>query len=612
MRIEKTVVVALMVLLLAIPCSLARLAEPYLSPSDLDWGPESKQLFVTASSGRQILVMNGATHKIERRIAFPTELTETVVAPDGKTLYVTGGGANGVVYVVDVALAKTVKVIAVGHTPRAPVLSTDGRTLMVCNQFDNDVSFIELATGKTVARVPVVREPVAADLTPDGKTLFVANLLPDGPANVDYVACKVSVVDTATKTVTSIPLINGAEGVQGLRVSPDGKHVFVTSILARFLVPTTQLERGWVATDALSVIRVSDLSLQQTVLLDDVDRGFPNPWAISFSEDAKTLIVSAAGTHEVSLIDLPGMMAKIATQGIASVGATPLYAHNDLSFLSGLRKRIQLSGNGPRAIAVRGSTAYVAHYYSDSIDVVTLAGNAAGPASTIELNPGMTLTPGRQGEIYFNDATECFQNWLSCATCHPDARTDAMNWDLLNDGMGNPKNVKSMLLAHQTPPTTWLAARPSAEVSVRSGFTHIEFSVRPEEDAVAVDAYLRSLTPVSSPYLVQGKLSPAGERGKRIFEERSCVACHPAPRFTDMKVHDVGTATGPDIGRPIDTPSLVEVWRTAPYLHDGRAATIEDLLKRNGHGIILKETATLTEAQLKDLATYILSLPIEP
>jgi len=59
--------------------------------------------------------------------------------------------------------------------------------------------------------------------------------------------------------------------MHGLQVSPDGQYVFATHIMARFQVPTTQLERGWVATNALSVIRVADQSLLHTVLLDDLE-----------------------------------------------------------------------------------------------------------------------------------------------------------------------------------------------------------------------------------------------------------------------------------------------------------------------------------------------------
>ena len=61
--------------------------------------------------------------------------------------------------------------------------------------------------------------------------------------------------------------------------------------------------------------------------------------------------------------------------------------------------------------------------------------------SEIALGPKPVMTEQRKGELYFRDARLCFQQWLSCATCHPDGRTDGLNWDLLNDGLGNPKDT---------------------------------------------------------------------------------------------------------------------------------------------------------------------------
>ena len=133
------------------------------------------------------------------------------------------------------------------------------------------------------------------------------------------------------------------------------------------------------------------------------------------------------------------------------------------------------------------------------------------------MGPEPKLTVARRGEMLFHDADLCFQHWQSCASCHPDARTDGLNWDLLNDGLGNPKNNKSMLLAHKTPPSMWEGVRPNAEDAVRSGIRSIQFSVRPEEDAVAIDEYLKLLTPVPSPHLVGGKLSASAQRGKALF-----------------------------------------------------------------------------------------------
>jgi cytochrome c peroxidase len=210
--------------------------------------------------------------------------------------------------------------------------------------------------------------------------------------------------------------------------------------------------------------------------------------------------------------------------------------------------------------------------------------------------------------MWFEGATLCYQHWQSCASCHPDARMDALNWDLLNDGPGNPKNTKSMLLSHTTPPSMALGVRATAELAVRAGFVHILFNEPPEEVAAAIDAYLKSLRPVPSPHLVEGRLSPLAERGRQLFhsERIACDRCHPAPLYTDRKAYDVGTRTHQDRIRHFDTPTLVEVWRTAPYLHDGRYPTIRELLVEGQHG--LNRRLDLTDDEIDALVEFILSL----
>ena len=182
-----------------------------------------------------------------------------------------------------------------------------------------------------------------------------------------------------------------------------------------------------------------------------------------------------------------------------------------------------------------------------------------------------------------------------------------MNWDLLNDGIGNPKNTKSMLLAHRTPPAMITAVRPNAESAVRAGFRHILFAVSEEADSVAIDQYLSGLEPLPSPHRVNGRLSDAAVRGKTVFERARCAGCHEGSLLTDMQQYDVGTAEGLDEGTKFDTPSLVEVWRTGPYLYDGRAATIRQVLTKynpnDNHGV----TKNLSDSELDDLVEYVLS-----
>ena len=115
--------------------------------------------------------------------------------------------------------------------------------------------------------------------------------------------------------------------------------------MARYQVPTTQIEKGWINTNAVSIIRVSDQKLLHTVLLDDLDRGFANPWAVKVSKDGNLLCITSAGNHEIRLIDLPALLEKL-----DRAADQQLMIHNDLTFISEISQRIQLKGIGPRAM----------------------------------------------------------------------------------------------------------------------------------------------------------------------------------------------------------------------------------------------------------------------
>lgn len=589
-------------------------AEGYLSPVALAAAQDGKTLYVAEATANKVAVFDAAAGKVARQIELPAAPGGVALSADGATLYVAAGDRAGWILIVNAADGKVTGKIATGHTPLSPVISPDGKTLYVCNQYDNKIAAIDLATKKELGKIAVVREPVAAAITSDGALLLVANHLPTGPATADVVAAAISVIDLKTrKAAATIELPNGSTGVRGLCLSPDGKFAYVVHTLGRYQLPTTQLERGWMNTNALSIIDVAGKKLYNTVLLDDVDLGSANPWGVACTADGKQICVTIAGTHELSVIDRAALherLAKVAAgERVNEVSASPADVPNDLSFLVGLRQRIKLGGTGPRGLVVAGGKAYAAEYFSDSLAVVDLNTSASNPARTVALGPKEPMTAIRKGEMFFNDASLCFQQWQSCVSCHPEARADGLNWDLLNDGIGNPKNVKSMLLSHVTPPVMSLGVRDNAEYAVRSGIKFIQFAVRPDEDAQAIDAYLKSMKAVPSPRLQRdGKLTAAAERGKAVFEKAGCISCHAGPYHTTLKSYDVGTATGNDGGKEFDTPTLCEVWRTGPYLHDGRARTLMDVVTKDNVNDQHGATSGLSKEELKDLVEYVSSL----
>ena len=592
-----------------------------LSPAVLAVSPDGQSLYVACATARQVLVFNTLRRAVTRRFTVPGSPSGLVLSPDGKGLFVTCAAPASVVCLLELPGGKVLKTLAAGYTALSPVLSSDGQTLFVCNRFNDAVSVFDLRQDKEVARIGVAREPFSAALTRDGRFLLVANHLPQGRNDVSYVAATVSVIDAARrKVVKEVRLPNGSINLRDLRVSPDGKYACLAQTVGRFQVPVTQLSRGWVNTSALTLIDVAKMEVLNSVVLDDVDCGAANPWGAAWSADGRLLCVTHAGTHELSVIDFPALLKKLEAlppappAGIAAGDAASRCAAdvpNDLSFLYGLRRRIKLNGNGPRGLVLAGSRAWVASYFSDSLDVVDLS--APVPvAQEAPLNPGHAMTNLRRGEMYFNDATLCFQGWQSCASCHDDdGRVDALHWDLMNDGIGNPKDTKSLVWAHRTPPSMSLGVRANASVAVRNGIQNSLASVQPEEVPRAMDEWLKSLEPAPSPHLVNGLPSQAARRGETLFKspEVGCANCHEPPLFTDLRSYDVGTQNPFDKeARDFDTPTLRELWRTAPYLHDGSAPTMRDVLitrnPKDQHG----NTSRLTPGQVDDLVAYLLSL----
>jgi DNA-binding beta-propeller fold protein YncE/mono/diheme cytochrome c family protein len=608
------------------PC---RAAESWLSPAAL--AASKNEVFIACSTGNRVLRFDAASQRVTASLPLPTAPSGLALAPDGQRLFVTCAAPASKVCVVDLASGRTSLILPAGHTAMAPVLSPDGKSLFVCDRFDDEVRVFGLDTGKERARIPVPREPVAADITRDGRFLLVANHLARGAADAARVAASISVIDTAAnKVAKELCLPDGSHSLNDLRVSPDGRHAVVTHVLSHFRLPATQLDRGWMNCNAATIIDLARLEILNTVLLDEVDRGAADPWGVAWSADGSVLAITHAGTHEISLLDFPGLLAKLArlpatpdrNQTADPYAASQVQADvpKDLAFLLGLRQRVKLpqADLGPRSVVFAGRTAVVANYFSDTLTMVLLGSgvvpraDAAPAPASVPLGPITPMSLVRRGEFLFHDAGICFQGWQSCATCHPgDGRADGLNWDLLNDGVGNPKNTKSLLLAHRTPPAMSLGVRETAEAAVRAGIRNILFTTQPEEVAAAIDAYLASLRPVPSPHLVEGRLSKSARRGEKLFKDPrvGCAACHRPGLFTDLQPYDVGTRgryDGP--ADRFDTPTLVELWRTAPYLHDGSAATVREVFTtrnpRDEHG----KTSRLTPEQITDLEAYLLSL----
>ncbi|MCX5670033.1 MAG: beta-propeller fold lactonase family protein, partial [Planctomycetota bacterium] len=229
---------------------------------------EGKFLAVSDRTGGSVAIIDAASGKVTQEVALKGQPTGLAWSADGTKVYVAERNA-GTVAEVDAAKGKVLRRLDVGLRPMGVALAAKRGLLVVANTVTNDVSLVALATGKEKTTVSLV------DL--DGM-----------------------------KSVADIRLPGGSTCARGVAVSPDGKWVYVVHTVGRTTLPTTQLERGWVNTNAVSIIDLAAKEVYATLLLDRLSEGAADPWGVVLSKDGKTLWVSLSGVQQVAKVDLEG------------------------------------------------------------------------------------------------------------------------------------------------------------------------------------------------------------------------------------------------------------------------------------------------------------------
>jgi DNA-binding beta-propeller fold protein YncE len=584
----------------------------YRSPINLAFSPDGSQLAVADPTWGGLVIIDPNKRIVLHEV--PLQGDPSHVVWNGNDRIFVSEGKTGTISEVSADGLFSRRLTAVKRAAGV-ALTSDRKTLLVCDRGLNLVATVDVGNWAVTGQIEVVREPGYIALTSDDQYAIVSNKLPRSEdARLPEHGAEVSVIELASGTARHVRLPGGSSIVRQIAISPDNRWAYVVHQLGRANTMVTQLDRGWVMTNATSIIDIVDASLYTSFLFDKVGSGAANPWGVAVSPDGSKLWATLSGISELATVDLKGLH-----QLLSGDDVTRGKLQRDLGTMSDndlLQRRPLSDVEGTRGVALSpdGKTLAVAAYFEGKVLLVDVASEQA---IAVPLGTNPTEDQVRKGERLYNSGKNCYQNWLSCATCHEGGRMDALNWDLLNDGQGNPKNARSHVLSAVTPPTNITGCRENALVSARAGYKNIEFQEASETDIVAPTyAYIQSITPEASPYLgPDGRLTPDAVEGKKIFESSAvgCSGCHQPPLFTDKQYHDVGTRIlSQDIGKwdesGYDTPTLVEVWRTAPYLHLGHAVTVKDVFTtfnpNDRHG----RTSQLSLQQLDQLAAYVMQI----
>ncbi|MDX1564777.1 MAG: hypothetical protein R3236_05185 [Phycisphaeraceae bacterium] len=218
------------------------------------------------------------------------------------------------------------------------------------------------------------------------------------------------------------------------------------------------------------------------------------------------------------------------------------------------------------------------------------------------------------GEISFYEAT---RSGISCHSCHTHGDSD---YGLHDIGGPRPWAVLSVRGVAGTPPYLRDGSYNSLGALHRiSDDGDLLRGYRRQVDwdrAAAVSSYIESLPPpVNWRWLEPATDSNLDELrlGTRAFVKAGCIRCHAFSAMTRLGTHLARNLFGDEdragdgLGS-LDTPSLLGVWRSAPYLHDGRASSLREVLvafnRSNRHGNV----AALSDEELDAMITFLLSL----
>jgi YVTN family beta-propeller protein len=590
----------------------------HAAPAGLVPSPDGARLYVALDDTDEIAVADVASRRVIAKAHVAGAPTGIAVGADGEKLFITCRGGDRLAVLQARTLAETGSIpVGVGPVGVARLATPAGERLVVANAVSDDLSVVSVSPLAEVARLAAGREPYAVASGPGSRALVVSRMA--GLARGDEVpASEVTVVDAASARVSLRARLESAHLSEGIALVPRRPWALASIIKVRNLVPITQVAQGWVMSSGLAVC---DPETGKTVEipLDEANAYLADPSGVAVDTEGRRAYVASGGGDVVSVVDLDrlgrwldGADETARKDAIDDLQLSPEY----------VLARIP-TGRNPRQVALSpdGKTLFVAERLDDSILLVDT--ESLRPVGRIALGDGGEQDPIRRGERVFARARTTFQAQFSCRSCHPDGHVDGLTYDFDIDGVGRDiVDNRSLQGLDGTAPFKWNGRNPSLKVQCGPRFAKVLTRAAPfaEKDLDDLDAFLTSLPPTRTGHETHGHLTEAQERGRRIFfatrttdgreipYSARCSTCHRPPLYTDRLPADVDTMGPFDNTGKFDVPHLLGIAASAPYLHDGRAATLEEIWTvynpKDTHGI----TNYMTKHQLNDLIEFLKTL----
>ncbi len=626
---------------------------PAVGPRALALSPLAGMLYVTGERTGSLYGIELATGKVTFNLHVGSEPIGVLVAPDESAVYVACSN-DGTVVRVDPfkgAVTATANLIdgtspsgvAIQAEPWALAWSIDGATLYATHMLAPNISALDptsLALKSTLS-IPDVAPTAGNVLIPSGTARglydFVAR---PGTSGELWSAHLMLAITTAQPALafnsTAFPTLS----------------VFASD--------------GNVAADLTTIA----MNVPSDTGFGDIVSG---PRALEFTADGRWALMLDGASEDILAIDAQGRVeaANGLLHPLYASGVSPGHLQEGL-VLSPDGKFAYVDERNTWSEGATNSGGDVAVIGVDTSGAVITLSIAGPPIPRLSADPMPAAM--RHGQFLFNTANSDLvpitnNHWIACATCHVEGRTDAVTWRFLEGPRDTPSNAGGVTHTGFLLHTADRRAVTDYWQTIDDEQGGTFFSVSPDGgkmettdqtllgDLQDLQMYVNFAIPLPIPPTTDPTLVAMGAV---IFNSADvgCSSCHSGPAFTDsgegnsalilednVLLHDVGscnTGVFPDVihddedGNPrypcalpagatcpnsetscvgFDTPTLRGVASSAPYLHDGSAPTIRDVLQQlegstggtlgAGH---MGDITGLTDTQIDALVEYVRSL----
>lgn len=555
-------------------------------PLEIAFTPDGAFACVTEHDEGTVAIIDAESRSVLARVPTGGERPAGLaVTPDGQRLLVCNS-YGGSLALISLTGRRRQKLLPLPGMPWGVAIHPDGgRAYVTVSQLD-EVAVVDLKSFEVTGAIPVGRRPRSLALTPDGATLVV----------VAMQGASMSIIDTTDQREAARVPLKGPNA-RGIAIPADAVDAYTTVMPAFNGKVTNESRQIW-----HNLVQACKLDGSSSAPAEDQWLDFarvPGTIDVIGSPDGQDIEVDAEGAHAWISVGGRDVVTRITVRDRRRNAVWPI---------SQIETPV---GANPRGLALRPRKGelWVANHLGNSLSVIDPA--ECRVTATVGLGPASRKDPSIAGRYLFNNAGMTAFQRFTCNSCHPDGASDGLTWRFIHvPDQLRERNTRDLRAdVASTSPFRWSGHEKTLDEFVRSEVTGLLFGPEPgEERTRLLQEAVASFRLPPNPFRTRdGSLTPAATRGRSLFEGRAgCVSCHAGPLRggTGLRA-DVGTFPG---GLKLDVPHLTGAYDSAPYLHDGSAATLRDVLTSRNRARRHGFAHQLTDEEREDLVRYIREL----